>query len=467
MNRISALLLAASSLGMVAADWPSFRGPAGNGSAPPVAIPARFGFLPAKAAQGEEKKPKAVRTQGIEENVAWKKPLPGRGLSGPVVVDGKVIVTASSGARQDRLHVLSFDAKTGKELWHRQLWSTGRTACHPKTCMAAPTPASDGKIVVAFYSTNDVACFDLDGNLLWFRGLGRDYPNAGNSVGMASSPLIVGDRVILQVESQGDSFAVGLDAADGRNVWKMNRPRDANWTSPVLFPGEPTTVLLQGTDGLHGVDPAEGKVRWSYAKGCSSIPSSAVAGDMICVPSGGLTALKIEPGKKEPTVLWTSNRLGPQTASPLIHEGRVYVIGSGSILKCGDLSTGELLWQLRLKGPHSSSPIASGKTLLCFNEEGQGQVVDLSGKEGKLDIGGELDETILCTPAVAEGALFVRSDAYLWKISRAPAVARARLTFSPKIPGLTCGEKTDSRPALAVNFELAGEPAGRKSRRIP
>jgi hypothetical protein len=141
----------------------------------------------------------------IAESIAWTADLPGRGLSGPIVVGDQVILTASSGFNQDRLHVLSFSAKTGELNWERQFWATGRTMCHPKMCNATPTSASDGQRIFAFFSSNDLACLDLEGNLLWFRGLTHDYPNASNSLGMSSSPVVVGDTLVVQVENDSQS----------------------------------------------------------------------------------------------------------------------------------------------------------------------------------------------------------------------------------------------------------------------
>ena len=154
---------------------------------------------------------------GIEHNVAWKTAIPGRGVSSPILVAGKVIVTAASGFNQDRLHVLCIDAKTGAIDWERQFWATGRTLCHPTSSVAANTPSSDGKRIYAFFSSNDLACLDLDGNLLWYRGLTHDFPTAANDVGMSASPLVLGDTVVVQVENKGDSFAAGLDAETGES----------------------------------------------------------------------------------------------------------------------------------------------------------------------------------------------------------------------------------------------------------
>jgi outer membrane protein assembly factor BamB len=196
-----AFLLAASSAG--AADWLQFRGTNSNSATTDAPPPADLSDTLA--------------------HVAWQASLPGRGLSSPIVVDGRVIVTCSSGPNQDRLHVLCFDAASGKQLWERQFWATGRTLTHPSSANAAPTPASDGKLVFAFYSSNDLACLDLDGNLKWFRGLAHDFPHAGNDVGMSSSPVVLGDVVITQIECQGDSFAAGIDKHTGESRWRIVR----------------------------------------------------------------------------------------------------------------------------------------------------------------------------------------------------------------------------------------------------
>ena len=117
--------------------------------------------------------------------------------------------------------------------WHRQFWATGRTLCHPTSANAAPTPSSDGRRIFAFYSSNDLVCLDLHGNLKWYRGLAFDYPHAGNDAGMASSPLVIGKTVVVQMENQGDSFAAGIDVETGRNRWRLARERDASWASPT------------------------------------------------------------------------------------------------------------------------------------------------------------------------------------------------------------------------------------------
>jgi outer membrane protein assembly factor BamB len=391
---------------LTGADWLQFRGRDTTGVAGDPGVPV---------------------TWNDNENVAWKADLPGRGLSGPIVVGDRVVLTASSGYRQDRLHVLCFDARSGKQLWERQFWATGRTMCHPKMCVATPTPASDGRRIFAFYSSNDVICLDLDGNLEWFRGLGHDYPNASNSLGMSSSPVVAGDTLVLQVENDSESFAIGLDAAEGTERWKIERPKLSNWTSPAVLRGKTPAddaVLLQSGKGLAAYDPARGTELWKFDQGSSTIPSTAVGEDLIFVPSGGVTALRPYAENKTPQIVWQQNRLAPGTPSPLVYQGQVFTVNNAGVVSCADAATGKLQWQLRLKGPFTATPIAAGGHLYFINESGSAQVVKPGPERGEIAGTNEFGETILATPAIAGGALFVRSDGHLWKI--APPQAEAK-----------------------------------------
>jgi len=407
MRRLTFLLLAViSTFFQTGADWPQFRGADSSGVSPDTNGPTT-----------------------ITGNIAWSADLPGRGLSGPIVVGQKVFVSASSGYQQDRLHVICFDARSGKKLWHRQFWATGRTLCHQKMCNATPTPASDGKRVFAFYSSNDVVCLDLDGNLEWMRGMTHDYPNASNSLGMSSSPVVAGDTLIVPVENLSESFTAGLDVVTGTNRWKLDRPLLDNWTSPVLMPGrnrDDDLVVLQSGKGFVALRPYSGYEVWRYDEPAGNIPSAAPSGGLLFAPSKGLTALEPAAAGQPPRVLWQSNKLGPATASPLAFDGRVYNINGSGVLACADVKDGQILWQLRVqvqlgektsRGVFTSSPVAAGGYLYFFNEDGVAMVVK-GGETGEIVASHEFAETILCTPAIADGALYVRSDKHLWKIGQ-------------------------------------------------
>jgi len=398
MKTLCTILWLATLTCLSATDWPQFRGPSCNGVSDETDLPTML---------------------GSGQHLAWKTDLPGRGLSSPIIIGDKIFVTSCSGPKQQRLHVLCFNASNGAKLWERQFWATGRTMCQPKMSVAAPTPASDGERIVATFSSNDIVCLDFDGNLLWFRGLARDYPNASNSVGMSSSLVVVNGIVVAQVESESEAFTAGLDVHTGLNRWKLARPRKANWTSPVVLKsGGRELVALQSSKGVSAIDPATGTTIWQYDEGGSSIPSMASSDGTMFVPAHGLTALRPAASGEKPKQLWQSSQLRPGTASPVVVGQKVFALNDAGILTCGDAATGNRLWQLRLKGPFSSTPVAAGHFLYCVSEKGLAQVVDISKAEGEVISELDLQETILSTPSISSGAIYFRSDARLWKIGK-------------------------------------------------
>jgi outer membrane protein assembly factor BamB len=385
-------------LHLAAADWPQFRGPQGNGISKDTGVPAKLEL----------------------DSIAWAADLPGRGLSSPIIIGDRIFLTCSSGPKQDRLHVICFNAKDGTKRWDRQFWATGRTMSHEKTCVAAPTPASDGERIFALYSSNDLFCLDLDGNLLWLRGLTRDYPNASNSIGMSSSLTVADGVLIAMLENDSESFTAGLDVKTGVNRWKLARPKMANWTSPLLLnsPGAPTRVLLQSGKGIVAVEPRRGRILWDYTDGAATIPSATVSDGIVFVPSHGITALEPAADGHPPKQLWRSALLRPATASPVVLNQRVFTLNEAGVLSCGDATNGNRLWQLRLKGPFSATPVAAGALLYCVNEKGLLQVVDTTAPEGAVTSEMDLGKTILSTPSIAHGAIYIRSDGKLWKLAK-------------------------------------------------
>ena len=404
MRIVACVLTCLAGVGLFCgADWLQFRGTDSNSVASSESLPTTWD--PASGA-----------------HVAWKVELPGRGVSSPIVVKGKVIVTSVTGYLQDRLHVVCVDAASGTKSWERQFWATGRTFCHPTSSVAAPTPASDGERIFAFYSSNDLVCLDLDGNLLWYRGLAHDYPAAGNDVGMASSALVVGDTVVVQVESQGDSFVAGLDTDTGDTRWKHPRERTANWSSPAVMRGptrEEDAVLIQSPSGLTSHRPRTGEQLWSYEATCDNITSPVAVGDVVYVPlnrGSALTAVKKEGDSQSPEVLWTSNDLGPSRVCPLVQDGRVYVI-SGGVLACGDAASGEVHWRERIDGSYWGTPLLAGGHIYAISEDGVARVIEVGDKRAGEVSKIELGEPVLASPAAADGALYIRGDKHLWKIA--------------------------------------------------
>lgn len=388
--------LALSYSAVHAGDFPQFRGPGGTGVANEKNLPIVW---------------------SDDQNVRWKAPLPGRGLSQPVVVGKKLFVTACTGVDQDRLHVLCFDADTGKKLWHRQLTALGATVCHSKTNMAAPTPAADDKHVVALFSTFDLACFDHDGNLAWFRGLTGDYQTVGNNVGMASSPILWRDNVILAVENAGESFGIAIDKNTGQNKWKVDRPRKINWVTPLVTRNNNRDeVVFQSGDNLGGYDPASGKELWTItSQQFSTIPSPVAGGGLLFVPGPKFLAIRPGTDKADAEVVWEES-LSTGYSSPLYHNGLLYTLATRGVLNCVDAATGKKKYSERVQGTFAASPLLADDKLYLTSEEGETTIIQ-AGPEAKVIGTNTLRDKFLASPVAANGALYLRSDEYLYCIS--------------------------------------------------
>jgi outer membrane protein assembly factor BamB len=377
-----------------AGDWPVFRGPNGAAVSDESALPVKFD-----------------RKTG--DGVSWEAALPGRGVSSPVIAGGVVYVTCSSGPRDDRLHVLALAADTGKQLWHRQLAATGLTYCHPKTCMAAPTPVADGTAVYALFATGDLVAFDPAGNQLWYRSIVGDYPTVSNQVGMASSPVLAGDKLIVPMENDGESFLAAVDTKTGRNVWKASRPKGVNWTTPVVREVNGNReVLFAGNGGLSAYDADTGTRLWGFAPAAGSIPTPTLAGDLLLHASRGVSAIKL--GEK-PAEAWTAPKLNTGMTSPVAYQGRVYAANSAGIVFCADLASGKVRWQERAKGPFSGSPVAGDGKLYVISETGTLTVFKL-GETPEVLGTSEFGEEGLATPAISGGGLFLRGEKTLIRV---------------------------------------------------
>ncbi len=376
-------------------DWPQFRGPGGRGVSGETGFPVEW---------------------GKERGVRWKVELPGRGLSSPVIAGGRLYATACSGPGQERLHVFSFDARTGRKVWERQFRATGSTQCNNKTCMAAPTPAADGGRVFALFATGDLAALDREGGLLWYRSLCGDYPTIGNNVGMAASPVLHGETLFVAMENVGDSFVAALDAGTGANRWREARGRKINWTTPLVVErAGGAQVLFQSPDELTAHDPATGRRLWRREAKLSSIPSPVAADGLVFAPGGPSQALR--PGEDQVSRAWESDQLGSATASPSLYKGRIYTVNAAGIVTCADPKDGAVLWRARTPGPHSASPVFAEDRMVLVNEKGMATVLAL-GAEPKTLAENAIEDAFFASPALWGGAIYLRSDRFLYCLGR-------------------------------------------------
>ncbi len=386
--RIVILALLSGSIGL-AEEWGGFRGTTGSAVSNETSLPFKW---------------------SKDEGLRYKVALPGRGLSNPVIAGGRIYLTACSGYRETRLHVLCLEEQTGKQLWERQFTATGSTACHPVSNMAAPTPVTDGKAVYALFATGDLAALDRDGNLLWYRSLVGDYPTVSNQVGMASSPRLVGNIVCLTMENVGDSFLAGLDKKTGKNRWKIPRPREINWTTPIVL--DSGLVLFQNGQEATAVDPETGTVRWRLKGSWSTIPSPTAGEGVVYLPGQQLKAVKPRQGSDQPDELWEGGVVTGGYASPVYHRGRIYGLTKNAVV-CLSASDGSELWRERVNGPFDGSPVIANNKLYAVNGKGLTYVIEL-GEKPTIIARNDIADTIQATPAIANGCIYLRSDKYLY-----------------------------------------------------
>ncbi len=404
------------------ADWFSFRGPLGNPVLENVS---------------------EILTQTLdafdERSVLWKTPLPGTGPSSPILVDDLVVVTAASGVHQKRLHVIAVDKNSGEKRWERTILATGSLLFQAFGGIAANTPVSDGKRIVAMYSSNDVVCFDLEGNLLWTRGLAYELPNLRIDTGMSSSPVIFGDRVFVQCVSQGEAFFAALDLNTGADLWRIPRKKEQIWSSPAICPlpqGNPlgldAVLLVVAREKLSIVNPITGEIPCEYGLGeyvtnVNTITSPTGINGVAYLQGNGIHKIDLsqfppEPVAVKPVALepeWIEPGIRIDNPSPVIRGEKIYSIKAPGILMQNETETGETDWQIRLEGPFWMTPIIAGDHLIACNHGGLVQVVALPKTDDeKARIVGTVqwEPRFLATPAADADAVYFRTDTFLRKV---------------------------------------------------
>lgn len=398
-----------------ATEWPQFRGPTGQGLSSAVQVPLQW----------DEK-----------TNVAWKIAVPGRGWSSPVLSDGKIYLTSAvsdAGSSELTLHALCFDAGDGRQLWDVEIIRpdpAGVAAMHRKNSPASPTPIlADGKLYVHFGHMGSAA-LDLSGKVLW-KQTEVKYPPVHGGGG---SPVLSGGVLVFSADGGEASFLAGLDAATGAIRWKTPRNSPAkkqfSFSTPLAIDLDGKTQIISPTSGFVGAyTPADGKELWrvGYGEGYSVVPRPVFANGLLYVSSGFDQPVlhAIQPtgaagDATETNVEWKLKKGAPCTPSMLVVGDELYMVSDAGIATCADARTGNVHWTERLGGDFSASPVAAEGRIYFQNEVGVGYVVKAAPKFELLSKN-PLNERSLASYAVADGALFIRTEAHLWKIAATTA----------------------------------------------
>lgn len=436
-KRLAAVAVAVAlfTASLAQAGWTRFRGPNGSGvSEEKQSLPEKF---------------------SPTENLKWKIELPGPGSSSPIVVGDRVIVTCWSGYGEStrnpgdqkdlRRHVVCVDRNSGDLLWKQTVEPYlpedrygGQFAQHG---YASHTPTADDQRVYVFFGKTGVLALDLnDGKQLWKTSVGTE--SGSRNWGTASSPLLYKNLVIVPATAESQSL-VALNKETGEQVWKAEAGGfSSTWGTPVLVKvdDERTDLVLAVPFEIWGFNPDTGKLLWyCEAIGSSSMCSSVVAHDGVVYgvesgPGGGGGVAVKAGGKGDVSkshVVWTSgdrSRIG----TPLYYDGRIY-FAAGGVVNCVNARDGERIYQARLNGGSArggggfggrggqdyASPVAGDGKLYFTSRSGTISVVKLGDKFEQIAANRLTtdSEDFSATPAISDGALFIRSSKHLYCVA--------------------------------------------------
>jgi len=439
---ISASLSAAPAVPRPGVDWPQFRGISAAGVAEGFSLPTTW-----NAATGE--------------NILWKTPIPGLGLSSPVVWGDTVFVSTSISGKtdsnlkvgyygditpvqDDTVHewrVYAIDKKTGAIQWQQTAYKgVPKIKRHMKNSHANSTLATDGTRVIAFFGSEGLYAYDMKGALLWKKDLGvldagfYMVPSAQWETG--SSPVLHDGMVIVQADVQKDSFLAMFDAKDGREVWRVARTDVPTWSTPTIHTvNGQTQILVNGMRHVGAYDFKTGKEIWTLSGGGDiPVPTPVVSDGLVYITNAHGASAPVYAIKDTATgdvslkgdethndhVAWMAPRSGGYMCTPLVYRGLVYIVRYNGVLIVFDAKTGEKKYESRLGGATSAftaSPIANDGRVYISSEDGQVYVLK-AGPAYEAIAMNEMSTPVLATPAMSDGRLLLRTQDQLMAIGR-------------------------------------------------
>lgn len=391
-------------------DWPQFRGPDGQGHASSKPVPTGW---------------------SIDENITWRVSLDGEGWSSPVVLGDRVYLTAAvpveGGQINDRsLNVLCINAASGEVVWNKSVFEQQHAkteAIHGKNSHATPTPITDGKRLFVHFGTQGTACLTLEGEVIWTT---RELVYAPQHGG-GGSPVLVEDLLVVNCDGSDTQFVAALDQTTGEVRWRRSRPaietaKGFSFSTPlVITHGGQTQIVSPASDQVIGYSPA-GDELWSFKyRGYSVVPRPVYGHGLLYLSTSfdqpTLYALKLLPGSETPEVAWKLEKGAPHTPSALLVGDELYLVSDRGIATCVEAQSGKVIWTERLGGNYSASPVYAGGFIYVQNEEG-GTIVLRPGREYAEESRNSLPGRTLASIAVADSAIYLRTDTHLYRISQ-------------------------------------------------
>ena len=382
-------------------NWPQFRGAGSQGISTETKLPVKW---------------------SATSNVRWKTALPGPGHSSPIIWGNRIFLTAFNQSK-NQLLVLALDKESGKVLWERPVPAQRIEEYHSTNAPASPTPATDGKNVYVYFGSSGLTCFDFAGNKVWENRFGP-FPNEWGS---ASSPVLYGDMLLLNVDTDGEDFLLAVNKNTGKTIWKTSRSDvDRSWPSPVIWNAAGRDeIVVSGSGRVKSYDTKDGRELWTVDGLTKWVtPTPVMAHNLLYVASngpGGNIVMAIRPGGRgnvtKTHVAWRYDKAAPYSSSPVVVGDYLYTVKNGGVMTCLNAKTGELAWQERLpaKGNYYASLIAADGKIYALDEEGKATVV-AAKPAYELISSNDMGERCMASPAISGGQLFIRSDENLFCI---------------------------------------------------
>jgi outer membrane protein assembly factor BamB len=389
-------------------NWPSWRGPHGDGHSADKAPPLKWS-----------------RT----ENVRWKTSLPGPGNSSPIVWKDRLFLTQALDEGRRRA-VLCLNRTDGKLLWQRETPYTEKESTHQTNPYCSASPVTDGERVVASLGSAGLVCYDFAGKKLWHKDVGKLKHIWGN----ASSPILYGDLAILWCGPGERQFLLAVKKTNGETVWKHDEPNGnsgvagpkewcGSWCTPIVARVDGHDELILGVPSkVKGFDPKTGKELWScggLGKLVYASPVCSADGIVVAVSGFHGPALAVRAGGDGDVTdtrrLWHHKQQNPQRiGSPILVAGHACLFNESGLAWGFDVKTGEDLWKKeRLSGQTWSSPVYAAGRLYLNAMNGDTLVFSASPK-CELLAHNKLGERVLSSPAVADDEIFIRTYKHLW-----------------------------------------------------
>lgn len=408
LPRLDQLAKAAAAVAPVApvaqagGEWPGFRG----------------------AGDGQLEVTPSAEAPAAEAVLAWRQPLPGYGQSSPVVWGAQTFLTSVVGPLKEELVLSALDLGTGEVRWRRRFAASLMLESKDTVSRAAPTPVVDGERLYAFWESGDLIAVDHQGETLWRRQLAQDYGVFEGNHGLASSPILAGGVLVLQITHGGPSYLLGIATATGETLWKHERPAKVAWTTPLFVPGDPALVVVSGNGDVEALDAQTGALRFQLLGLEKNVSASPVlAGDLLVAPSSEKSAsvalrLSGRGALGEEAIVWRAQEASAGFASPVFAGGCLIFVGKTGVASCVDPASGASRWQERLGDEVWASPIAAGGRVFFFTKKGQRLVYDVS-LEGARRLAGEELGTgdVVYGVAAAPGLFLVRTGNELLRLS--------------------------------------------------